>query len=163
MDYFERLKALHVTSWQRRGRRHAFDNSFFEPFHRALIEAGMDDDTIDLLRVRAGNRVMGYLYNFRRNGVVSSYQSGFDDGDPRLRPGYVCHALAMQHYAEAGHSMYDFLAGTNRLKQSFGTERYALSWRHYRRPMLAFRAEAAVYRAARVARRLIRRHREAQD
>jgi CelD/BcsL family acetyltransferase involved in cellulose biosynthesis len=153
LSYFAGLKELHAKSWTRRGRRHAFDGPFFETFHRALIAAGMDDDSVDLLRVRAGERAIGYLYNFRRNGVVSSYQSGFDDEAPGLRPGYVCHALAMAHYARMGESTYDFLAGTNRLKQSFGTEKYELCWRHYRQPTLGFRAEHLARKAVRIIRR----------
>jgi hypothetical protein len=148
LGFFTRLKDLHVRSWNRRGRRHAFDRPFFETFHRALITAGFADGDVDLLHVSAGQRTLGYLYNFRRNGTVLSYQSGFDDGTPGLRPGYVCHALAMAHYAKAGMANYDFLAGSNRLKQSFGTERYELCWRHFRKPTVAFRAEDLVRTAA---------------
>jgi CelD/BcsL family acetyltransferase involved in cellulose biosynthesis len=153
LAYFAALKELHVKSWTRRGRRHAFDSHSFERFHCLLIAAGTADGSVDLLRIRAGERPIGYLYNFRRNGTVSSYQSGFDDETPGLRPGYVCHALAMSHYAEAGEVTYDFLAGTNRLKQSFGTQCYELAWRHYRKPTLAFRAEHLAHRAIRFARR----------
>ncbi|MDE2181836.1 MAG: GNAT family N-acetyltransferase [Alphaproteobacteria bacterium] len=147
LDYFAGLKELHIRSWHRRGRRHAFDAPYFEVFHRALIEAGVAEGSVDLLRVSAGSRVFGYLYNFRRNGVVSSYQSGFDDDDPDLRPGYVCHAKAISHYAAQGMSRYDFLAGTNRLKETFGKETYELCWCHFRKPNAAFRAEALARRA----------------
>lgn len=142
LDWFGQLKALHICSWSRRGRRHAFTNPAFEPFHRAVISAGAGD--VDLLRITAGDRVLGYLYNFKRNGVVHSYQSGFADADPGLRPGYVCHALAIGHYARTGMAVYDFLAGTNRLKQSFGFDSYDMVWRRYRRPSLAYRLERIV-------------------
>jgi protein-tyrosine-phosphatase/predicted ATP-grasp superfamily ATP-dependent carboligase len=147
MDFFGHMKELHIRSWTHRGQRHAFTNSFFEIFHRALIPTGVGDGTVDLLCVRAGSRVLGYLYNFRRNGVVFSYQSGFDDSVPTLRPGYVSHAVAISYYAAAGMAYYDFLAETNRLKQSFGTERYELCWRRLRKPTLSFRMEAAARRA----------------
>ena len=84
------------------------------------------------MRVSAGDRVIGYLYNFLHNGIVSSYQSGFDDADRRLRPGYVCHALAIGHYAAAGMSEYDFLAGANALKRSYGSETYDFYWSRIR-------------------------------
>lgn len=93
-----------------------------------------------MLRISAGDRTIGYLYNFIRNGTVSSYQSGFDDSVRGERPGYVCHALAISHYAAAGVQHYDFLAEPNRLKQSFGSERYELYWASVRRPTLSFRA-----------------------
>jgi CelD/BcsL family acetyltransferase involved in cellulose biosynthesis len=138
-EWFSGLKALHIRSWTRRGRAHAFDNGAFEPFHRTLIDTA--GDSVNLMRITADDQVLGYLYNFKRNGVVHSYQSGLADDDPALRPGYVCHALAIGHYARAGMTMYDFLAGTNRLKQSFGRETYEMCWRRYRRPTLRFRLE----------------------
>jgi hypothetical protein len=36
---------------------------------------------------------------------------------------------------------YDFLAGSNRLKASFGIETYEMCWRRYRRPTASFRLE----------------------
>jgi CelD/BcsL family acetyltransferase involved in cellulose biosynthesis len=125
------MKALHVRSWMRRRRTHAFDNPFFETFHRSLIPSGIANGSVDLLRVSSGERAIGYLYNFLHDGTVSSYQSGFDDADPDLRPGYVCHTLAIAHYAAARMSHYDFLSGTNRLEQSFGSERYEFCWRGF--------------------------------
>lgn len=148
LDYFAALKDLHVRSWDRRGRSHAFAKPFFERFHRAVIEQGVPEGTVDLLRLSAGNRTLGYLYNFVRNGVVSSYQSGLADDEPGLRPGYVCHALAIDHYAAKGLRTYDFLAGTNRLKESFGVETYQLSWLQVRRPHLVFWMDDLFHKAA---------------
>ena len=148
LEFFAQMKALHVRSWMRREHRHAFSNPFFETFHRSLIRRGAADGTVDLLRVSAGDRVIGYLYNFLRDGTVSSYQSGFDDADRQLRPGYVCHALAIAHYAAAGMSSYDFLGGTNRLKQTFGPERYELCWYYLHKNTSAFRVNALARRVA---------------
>jgi CelD/BcsL family acetyltransferase involved in cellulose biosynthesis len=92
----------------------------------------VDSGAVDLLRVSAGDTHIGYLYNFVRNGTVSSYQSGFDDIDTRLRPGYVSHAMAIAHYAAAGMAEYDFLAGGNALKHSYGSETYDLYWTRVR-------------------------------
>lgn len=147
LEYFGQMKDLHVPSWTRRRKRHAFHNPFFEQFHRELIVAAMPRRSVDLLRISAGDRVLGYLYNFRRNGIVYSYQSGFDDAAAGTRPGYICHALAIAHYAAEGMCYYDFLAGSNRLKQSFGIERYELCWRRLRQPRFWFRAEAFLRRA----------------
>jgi len=132
LAFLSEMRALHVRSWTRRGRRHAFTNPFFETFHRSLIRVGVDSGAVDLLRVSAGEKPIGYLYNFVRNGTVSSYQSGFDDIDTRLRPGYVCHAVAIAHYAAAGMAEYDFLAGGNALKHSYGSQTYDLYWTRVR-------------------------------
>jgi CelD/BcsL family acetyltransferase involved in cellulose biosynthesis len=148
LAFFAQMKALHVRSWTRRERRHAFDDSFFETFHRCLIRRGAVNGTVDLLRVTVGDRAVGYLYNFLHGGIVSNYQTGFDDADGKLRPGYVCHALAIAHYAAVGMSSYDFLGGTNRLKQSFGSERYKLCSYRLLKKASFFRAHVLARRRA---------------
>src|SRR5262245_14689603 len=96
LEYFQELKDLHIASWTRRGKAHAFRFPFFERFHRALIARGMAERSVQLLRITAGVHVIGFLYNFRHRGRIYAYQSGFDDLSPARRPGYVCHALAME-------------------------------------------------------------------
>ena len=145
--FFAKMKELHISSWSRRQRAHAFVHPFFETFHRSLIRRGVADGNVDLIRVCAGNRAIGYLYNFRYGGTVSSYQSGFDDADRQFRPGYVSHALAITHYAASGMSYYDFLAGVNRLKQSYGLERYELCWYGPRSRIINFRPRAVLGKA----------------
>ena len=148
LQFFADLKTLHIRWWERRRRRHAFSTPFFEQFHRALIANAFSDRFVEILRVTAGDRILGYLYNFRRNGKVTSYQSGFSDTFPDLRPGYVCHALAMSHYAKSGMIAYDFLAGDNQLKRSFGVQCYQLGWHRLRRKTITFQIEAGARKIA---------------
>jgi len=143
LAFFDQLKQFHIRSWTRRGRRHAFASPFFERFHRALIGRGVEAGNVELLRLSAGGTAFGYLYNFCWNGHVYAYQSGFDDSYSRLRPGYIAHALAIERYSAANAVDYDFMAGTNRLKESFSTERYDMHWYTIRLPLLRFRAEHA--------------------
>ena len=149
LGYFEALKALHIRSWTRRGKPHAFRHPFFETFHRALIARGVAAGSVRLICVTAGGEPIGYLYNFRHGGTECAYQSGFEDSDPEARPGYVCHALAIENAAEAGVEVYDFLAGANRLKQSFASETYMMSWATLTRPTASLRASAALGATAR--------------
>ncbi len=100
--WFTGLKLLHCASWARRGKAHAFIHEFFEPFHRRLIARNFAEGAIQLLEIRAGGRVIAYLYNFRHDGRVYAYQSGFADADPRERPGVVGHALAIRHACARG-------------------------------------------------------------
>ncbi len=141
--YFDALKKLHIASWQRRRRRHAFASPHFEHFHRALIEREFANGAIQLLRIAVGDAPIGYLYSFRSNGIVYAYQSGFDDGHRGLSPGVVSHGLALAHNAQRGERLYDFLAGANRLKENFATNRYLLFWQVLRRPRLDHRLRAA--------------------
>ena len=146
-DYFTALKGLHIRSWTERGKPHAFRYPFFEKFHRALIASGIPDGSVQLLKVAAGSQAIGYLYNFRRGKRVYAYQSGFDTRKG-FRPGYVSHALAIAHNALRGAESYDFLAGDNRLKQSFADSRYVMSWCTYRQRKLRFQAEMLAWSAA---------------
>jgi len=140
--YFEALKELHIRSWNRRGKPHAFRYAFFEEFHRALIRRGVPERSVQLLRIAAGGRPIGYLYNFRHRGKIYAYQSGFDDSDPAFRPGYVSHALAIEAASAEGAEEYDFLAGSNRLKRSLAADNYIMSWCTLQQPKFKFRVEA---------------------
>jgi len=140
-SWFTGLKALHCASWGRRGIAHSFSGEVFERFHRWLIERSFADGVIQLAEARAGERIIGYLYNFRRDGHVYAYQSGFADADPRERPGAVTHALAIGHAFRSGMCVYDFMAGRNRLKESFATSCEPMLWQVVQQPRLAFRLE----------------------
>jgi CelD/BcsL family acetyltransferase involved in cellulose biosynthesis len=141
LRFFASLKALHCASWERRGKPHSFTGEFFEPFHRLLIERSFAKGGTRLLRASAGNRVIGYLYNFQSGNRIYTYQSGFDDANRRERPGIVTHALAIRHAFRSGAAVYDFMAGHNRLKESFATCCEPMVWQVIQQNRLAFRLE----------------------
>jgi len=141
LGFFTELKALHCASWERRGRKHSFSGEFFEPFHRLLIERSFAGGGTQLLRASAGDRIIGYLYNFGFGDRIYAYQSGFADADRRERPGIVTHALAIRHAFQSGARVYDFMAGRNRLKESFATRCEPMLWQVLQQPRLVFRLE----------------------
>jgi hypothetical protein len=141
LEFFASLKALHCASWERRGKPHAFNHPFFEPFHRRLIECCFVDGGTQLLRASAGDRIIGYLYNFRLGSRVYAYQSGFAEPARGERPGAVTHALAIRHAFQSEARIYDFMAGRNRLKESFATHCEPMLWQVFQQPRLAFRLE----------------------
>jgi len=128
--YLDALADLHQQYWTGRGKPGAFAEPFFGRFHHALLNRASDRQSIDLIRVSAGDRVAGYLYNFVHDGWVAAYQSGFDFGPDadRLRPGLVCHLMAIQHYRQAGMRRYDFLGGEARYKRSLANAEIPLVW-----------------------------------
>ena len=145
------LKALHQRYWTARGKPGAFAPPFFERFHHALIGRVAEGQAADLIRVSAGDTVLGYLYNLVHRGWVAAYQSGFDlgaDGD-RLRPGLVSHLLAIEHYRNRGMRLYDFLGGEARYKSSFANGEVELLWLEIRRRRFAASssAERVIWRA----------------
>jgi CelD/BcsL family acetyltransferase involved in cellulose biosynthesis len=128
----------------RRGKPHAFSRPFFERFHRLLIERHWADGVLQLLRATAGPRLIGYLYNLRLANHVYAYQSGFAYGETRARPGAIAHAFAIRDAYRSGARTYDFLAGDNRLKQSFATDSAPMLWQVIQKPRLPFRLERVV-------------------
>jgi CelD/BcsL family acetyltransferase involved in cellulose biosynthesis len=137
LAWLDRLEELHTRSWNRRGQAGAFAESAFLEFHRRLIATGFCQGVTDLLRVRSGDTIIGYLYNLRWRGVVYAYQSGFHFHDhAQARPGLVAHVLAMRLYRGEGMATYRFLAGEARYKTSLASGQDELTW------MLAYRPGA---------------------
>src|SRR5215813_8063251 len=132
-------------------RPHSFAAPFFELFHRRLIRRNFDEGGTQLLRASAGDRAIGYLYNFRLSNRIYAYQSGFDDADRQERPGIVTHALAIRHAFRAGARIYDFMAGRNRLKESFATRCEPMRWQVIQQPRLTFRLERLARRVKQIA------------
>jgi CelD/BcsL family acetyltransferase involved in cellulose biosynthesis len=155
LEYLHGLQELHNAHWQGRGKDGAFPSEFARRFHERLVREAAARAEVQLLRVTAGRETVGYLYNFVRNGHVYYYQSGFKYAeDSKLRPGLVCHYLAVVHDLAAGHRIYDFLAGPQRYKQSLGTASVKMYWISFQKPRLVF----AVERLLEHAKRTIRRH-----
>jgi CelD/BcsL family acetyltransferase involved in cellulose biosynthesis len=109
--------------------RGVFADSWFERFHRRLILSRLSRGEIQLIRVRGGGETIGCLYNFVHQGRVMFYQCGlasYDDAE--LKPGYVCHAAAIEHNALAGHATYDLLGGHAAYKENLATGANRLLW-----------------------------------
>ncbi len=121
------MASLHQATWTTRGRAGAFADPAFGRFHHALIDR---TDAVQLLRIDAGDRVVGYLHGFCFRGRVSAYQSGFDyaSAPVHAKPGMTCHQLAIERYLAEGMQAYDFLAGADRYKTSLATGSVPLHW-----------------------------------
>ncbi len=126
----DELARLHQATWTARGKPGAFANPRFRHFHRALIETGLPRGEIDLLRITAGERLIGCLYNFCHDNRVMTYQSGFDyeTSHPHQKPGLTAHHLAIEMYRAEGRLSYDFLAGEDRYKTSLANAAHRLHW-----------------------------------
>jgi CelD/BcsL family acetyltransferase involved in cellulose biosynthesis len=158
--YFAALGALHQRSWNRRARPGVFAAPGFARFHAELLDRAFARGEIDLLHVTAGATTIGYLYNFRHNGRISAYQSGFnyDAAGPHQKPGLTCHHLAIEMYAATGAASYDLLAGDDRYKHSLAYNSTTLHWIEMMPPTTAVMHGAA--EAVRsLAHRVMRRHR----
>ncbi len=138
---FDELVELHTAAWARRGQLGAF-SPYLRRFHARLIEQRFAHGEIQLVRVRAGDTTVGCLYNLVHDDVVAFYQSGLAyESDNKLKPGLVCHALAIAHAAERGHQTYDFLGGDTRYKRSLATDATELAWCTVRQTCMRFAVE----------------------
>lgn len=129
MQYFGELTQLSNARWQEKGETGSFSSPAVLDFHRRLLACLWPRQSIDLLCVRAGDAVLGYLYNFTDGGKVYFFQSGFAyAADARLKPGLLTHCFAIGHYAARGFKEYDFLAGDARYKRSLARRHRDLIW-----------------------------------
>ena len=132
------IGGLHdVTRWLEEmaalnGGRHAdnaWDNAGFRGFVATLAARGLPSGGVELLRFTDEGGVVGLLVNFVHRGVAMNYQSAF--ATPRTakdKPGLLCHAAAVGHYAARDLSRYSLLAGKDRYKQSLATCEDSLEW-----------------------------------
>ena len=145
LAYFAEMKQLHQAYWVRRGRPGSFANPVFEAFHTSLIRNRFDRGEIQLARIAAGERPIGYLYNFVYRQQVYAYQSGFNyETDAKLKPGLVSHYLTINYSLTQGAAKYDFLAGEGQHKQSLGTANTELTWLVLQRDLVKYRLEDAL-------------------
>ena len=130
LEWLACMLPLHIATWEARGIASGFSTEPVQRFHRALIARGVPGGEVDMLRITAGPRLIGYLLNLRSGGRVYAYQSGFDypGAAAHEKPGLTCHHAAIEHARAAGAAEYDFLAGDARYKRSLGTGTRDLHW-----------------------------------
>ena len=128
LKIFHDLKQLHQASWKARGKTGAFANSYFEAFHRDLIDRLYPEDGVQLVRLCLAERTLGCLYNLVKDGQVYAYQSGFDYTYADIKPGYLSHTLAIEENLRRGAEGYHFMAGEAQYKRSLATANETMRW-----------------------------------
>lgn len=117
------LRRLHALRWRVRAGGSSFLAPFTQRFHAALLPAAFERGEIQLLSVTVGGRPLGHLYSFVRHGRISFYQSGIDYEmlGPKMSPGLLVLALAIEHNAALGHASFDLLGGAGHYKKDLAT------------------------------------------
>ncbi|WP_247516041.1 GNAT family N-acetyltransferase [Bradyrhizobium sp. 190] len=145
---FDLLSDFHRSRWGRRG---AFANPGFRPFHEELIARGVPMGAVRISRTLAGDQTIGVVYNFVHDGRVLNYQSGFlYESDGRLKPGLVSHVLAIEDSIARGERGYDFLAGGAGHKSRLANREHAMKWIAIGRDSSERRIEAKLRGAKRI-------------
>lgn len=148
-QFFEALKELHQAHWTAIGMPGSFSNAYFNRFHDELLRTRFESGEIQLIRAAAGDRTVGYLYNFVHRGHVYHYQGGIDYASwpaPAAKPGFICHYLAIEHNRLAGADTYDLMAGDDRYKRELGTHSTQMYWAVLQRDRPKFRIERGLKR-----------------
>lgn len=141
LEFLDELARLHQKTWVSRGQAGSFASQLFRDYHRGLVERCFPRGWIQLLRLRAGARPIGYHYNFVFEGRSCFYQCGYDyELVEKTAPGAVVHAFAIRHAAERGLAEYDFMAGDVEYKRRFATSSRAMHWISWEAPSLKMRS-----------------------
>jgi CelD/BcsL family acetyltransferase involved in cellulose biosynthesis len=142
LQWLRELARLHQAQWTGKGHSGAFGSDFTVRFHEQLVASAWPLGRVLLTRVSAGPRVLGYLYNFCRDKVVYNYQSGhIDEPNAKLKPGLVCHALAVQDALQRQCQTYDMLLGGGHFKASLTTATGSFHWATVQRRRLSLQLE----------------------
>ena len=141
--FFDELLELHAKRWNSVGQKGGFATDRRIALHKRIIQTGLDSGLVQLLRLRAGSRTLGVLYNLVANGQVCFYQSGIlREENPQLKPGLLLHHLAIEHYLHSGMHRYDFLPSLpneGRYKDSLSNMSDTLTTMTCRRPAMRTR------------------------
>jgi CelD/BcsL family acetyltransferase involved in cellulose biosynthesis len=120
-QWFAEMGVLHQAYWIGKGDVGSFGYKNFLEIHEALLKTTPVNETVEVLKVSAGDHVIGYLYNFLYNKRVYYYLAGFAyEEDSHLKPGLVCHVMAGGYHAARGMNLYDFMGGAYQYKTNLG-------------------------------------------
>jgi len=148
LTWLEELRQLHELRWQAKGGGGSFASPYFRAFHGELVAHGVADGLVELIRVAAGDLVVGYLFVLQWRGRRYYYSSGFNYGAlPRYdSPGMAALHALIEHGIDQGWELFDFLGGTQDYKRRLSTGSQCLHWIDVRRAGPRLATEALVWR-----------------
>ena len=122
LSFLEQLEKLHIKRWGDTDFGSGFENEVFKGTLERLIKN--EGKLCEIVKVTAGQAVLGYTLNFMRKDTVFFYCSGInlDLATKHIKPGYVLHLALMEYYAQQGLSWYDFMGGASQYKQTLSND-----------------------------------------
>lgn len=142
---FDEMAPGHIARWGQGPYGSGFNNPWFVRFHRALIRHSWDRGGVELMQLRAGERVLAAFYNLCYRNTVSFYLGvTAAETDNRLKPGLLGHSLCIEDYLARGFSFYDFMGGQERYKESLGKQHSQLLQISLQRPRMNLALERAL-------------------
>jgi CelD/BcsL family acetyltransferase involved in cellulose biosynthesis len=119
----------HQARWTSAGKPGAFADQRFRQFHRDLVARLLPAGRVVLVRITAGETLVGIFYGFVEQGVLYHYQWGlpaFEDNS--LSPGFVTGFLVMEEAKRRGMTELNWLAGDSRYKRDLSNSTRSLIW-----------------------------------
>lgn len=142
IEFFSELGILHQQYWKAKGQPGSFHNPVWRKFHHSVIKTCFASGNVQILKIIAGDKIIGYLYNLVNNKDVCMLQSGINyEFNNNIHPGYICHYLAIEYNLDNGMSKYDFLAGDSQYKKSLAKQVSNLGWIVIQKKHLRFKIE----------------------
>jgi len=136
LDMLENLIALKKLILSKKDLKSSLNEHFIR-HSTALIKSRFESGEIQMLKIQAGDMVVGYIYNFVYRGHVYFYQSGFNyESDNKVSPGLLSNAEAIVYNARLGNKIYDFLAGDEHYKECFANKKSSMVWMRILRPSI---------------------------
>ncbi|HML95824.1 MAG TPA: GNAT family N-acetyltransferase [Thermodesulfobacteriota bacterium] len=159
LTMFDEMVELHQKRWAERNQPGSLSTEYVLNSHKKLITSRFEHGEIQLLKVSAGNHVIGCLYNFVYDGRVLCADSGYSYLPANCyRPGFVCDYFAILHNAEKGLLSYDFMHGEQEYKKSLSTHHIEIQDITVQRKSMKLnmrKAAAKLYRGYRKMRKMI--------
>jgi CelD/BcsL family acetyltransferase involved in cellulose biosynthesis len=114
-----KLKALHQTRWQKKGKPGAFCSTVFNNFHLQFIDKHPDLFRMSMLEL--DGEVAALHYYLKSGDVLHFYQAGWAEEFARWSPSTMLHLWSIQ---QSDSLYYDFmLGGANSYKTEFSTKK----------------------------------------
>jgi len=148
LEWLEGLRQLHERRWESKGQPGSFASPYFRAFHRDLVAEGVASGFVDLIRVTAGDLIVGYLHVLQWRGGRYYYNSGFNYGalERYDSPGIAALHAVVEHGIDHGWTLFDFLAGEQDYKRRLSTGSQSLHWIDVRRAGPGLAAEGFAWR-----------------
>ena len=128
---FTELIDLHQARWVAAGETGAFASDPLVAFHRAMIDQLLPLGRIVMVRVTAGEQLVGVSYSFDEHGALNHYQWGLMEPAPEhnsLSPGFVTALALLQEGLARGYREVNWLGGDSRWKRELSTTTRDLIW-----------------------------------
>lgn len=129
IQWFNDSGSLHKALWQTSAYGSGFDNPIFMQFHQGLIQRQFAQSNIIVAKFSHNKQAVGYIYGFKFEHTFHFYLSAFAKSpNPKIKWGLVAHLYLMQLLATQNITVYDFMGGTARYKESLSDTRLSMGF-----------------------------------